>query len=197
MTSQGRFIEFCQSVVDEWSGKLRTIDSVLGVWTKVQSNWSRLEPIFMMSDDIRSQLPDDSKRFEQVDGSWKELMLDASNTSGSLLVEICCTEGREELLMNICSTVENCEKSLNEYLEQKKKAFPRFYFVANQALLDILSNGNKPLKVASYLGDVFEAVKTLDFSKDPDHGISLIYWFDLVLFSLIWWWRGVESRSSE
>ena len=34
----------------------------------------------------------------------------------------------------------------NDYLEQKKKAFPRFYFVANGALLDILSNGNKPLK---------------------------------------------------
>ena len=35
----------------------------------------------------------------------------------------------------------------NDYLEQKKKYFPRFYFVANGALLDILSNGNKPLKV--------------------------------------------------
>lgn len=34
----------------------------------------------------------------------------------------------------------------NDYLEQKKKSFPRFYFVANGALLDILSNGNKPLK---------------------------------------------------
>jgi dynein heavy chain, axonemal len=66
MTSQGRFIEFCQSVVDEWSSKLRIIDSVVTVWQKVQLNWCRLEPIFMQSDDIRSQLPEDSKRFEQV-----------------------------------------------------------------------------------------------------------------------------------
>ena len=29
-------------------------------------------PIFMQSDDIRSQLPDDSKRFELLDNSWKE-----------------------------------------------------------------------------------------------------------------------------
>ena len=61
MTSQGRFIEFCQSVVDEWALKLRTVESVLGVWQKVQANWCRLEPIFMLSDDIRSQLPDESK----------------------------------------------------------------------------------------------------------------------------------------
>ena len=39
----------------------------------------------------------------------------------------------------------------NDYLEQKKKYFPRFYFVANGALLDILSNGNKPLKAGEML----------------------------------------------
>lgn len=72
-------------------------------------------------------------------------------------------------------------------MEQKKKSFPRFYFVANGALLDILSNGNKPLKapgtqghardtpmaagapprhrmscwaqVAEYLGDVFDGIR--------------------------------------
>ena len=38
MTSQGRFIEFCKPVVDEWSGKLRTIDGALAVWRKVQRN---------------------------------------------------------------------------------------------------------------------------------------------------------------
>eukprot|EP00929_Paragymnodinium_shiwhaense_P077084 TRINITY_DN3967_c0_g3_i3.p1 TRINITY_DN3967_c0_g3~~TRINITY_DN3967_c0_g3_i3.p1 ORF type:complete len:4541 (+),score=1544.66 TRINITY_DN3967_c0_g3_i3:127-13749(+) len=169
MTSQGRFIEFCQPVVDEWSGKLRTVETVLEVWQKVQTNWCRLEPIFMLSEDIRSQLPDDSKRFEQVDTQWKDLMMEASQSN--LIVEICCAEGREEALQTICDAIDTCEKALNEYLEQKKKAFPRFYFVANQALLDILSNGNKPLKVAAYLGDVFDGVKTLDFSKAPDTGL--------------------------
>lgn len=168
MTSQGRFIEFCQSQVDEWSGKLRMIDAVLGVWQKVQENWCRLEPIFMKSEDIKSQLPDDSKRFEQMDNAFKDLMNDAKNYS--LMVDACCAEGRLESLKNICEGIDTCERSLNDYLEQKKKAFPRFYFVANQALLDILSNGNRPLKVDEYLGDMFDGVKKLDFSKAPDTG---------------------------
>lgn len=67
------------------------------VWRKFQINWCRLEhfgcmvidtylpchqrqprdaaldrPIFMQSDDIRSQLPEDSKRFEMLDNSWKD-----------------------------------------------------------------------------------------------------------------------------
>ncbi|CAJ1459802.1 unnamed protein product, partial [Effrenium voratum] len=168
MTSQGRFIEFCKQTVDEWSEKLQTVDSVLQVWGKFQINWCRLEPIFMQSDDIRSQLPEDSKRFEMLDNSWKDLMIEASRSS--LIVEICMAEGRAQTLADITDALDTCERSLNDYLEQKKKSFPRFYFVANGALLDILSNGNKPLKVAEYLGDVFDGIRTLDFSKDPQYG---------------------------
>jgi len=67
-------------------------------------------------------------------------------------------------------TIEACEKALNQYLEDKKKMFPGFYFVSDAALIDILSNGNKPQKVAEYLGDCFDGLKDLDFIVDPATG---------------------------
>ena len=121
----------------------------------------RLEPIFLASEDIRSQLPDDTKRFEKIDIEWKDMMREASEDPG--VVAACTFDGREELLNNFFTEIELCEKALNEYLEQKKKMFPRFYFVSNQALLDILSNGNNPPKVDEYIGDCFDGMKGLDF----------------------------------
>jgi len=83
------------------------------------------------------------------------------------VIEACTYEGREELLNNTFDEIEICEKALNEYLEQKKKIFARFYFVSNQALLDILSNGNNPEKVDEYLSDCFDGMKRLEFIRGP------------------------------
>jgi dynein heavy chain len=85
------------------------------------------------------------------------------------VIAACTYEGREEILNTFALEIETCEKALNEYLEQKKKIFPRFYFVSNQALLDILSNGNNPEKVDEYLGDCFDGMKRLSFIKGPGY----------------------------
>ena len=156
--------EFKERVM-HWQKNLKTVDSVIQIWTKTQRNWQRLQPIFCASEDIRAQLPDDTRRFEQIDNSFKEMMREAREEPG--VITACLWEGREELLNNFFTEIELCEKALNEYLEQKKKIFARFYFVSNQALLDILSNGNNPEKVDDYIGDCFDGLKCLDFVKGP------------------------------
>jgi dynein heavy chain len=54
-----------------------------------------------------------------------------------------------DILLCACSRVglQVCEKALADYMESKRRAFPRFYFVSTADLLDILSNGNNPVKV--------------------------------------------------
>jgi dynein heavy chain len=53
-----------------------------------------------------------------------------------------------EKLEKIQDNLVLCEKALAEYLETKRLAFPRFYFVSSADLLDILSNGNNPSVVS-------------------------------------------------
>ena len=55
-----------------------------------------------------------------------------------------------------------CEKALLDFMDSKRRAFPRFYFVAQNDLLDILSNGNAPYKIMVHMPKIFQAINKLD-----------------------------------
>lgn len=56
-------------------------------------------------------------------------------------VKACNEDGLFKKLEEQQSELEVCEKALAEFKESKRRAFPRFYFVSSNDLLDILSNG--------------------------------------------------------
>jgi dynein heavy chain len=157
----GKFMEYFKDRVLQWQSTLSTVDDTLRQWMSVSKSWASLESIFLASADIRSQLPDDTKRFESINSEFVELMKDAVNESNC--VGVCGVEGRYEALKGMQAKLDICEKSLNEYLDIKKKIFPRFYFVSNPALLDMLANGTNPPKVMPYLGDCYDALANLNF----------------------------------
>lgn len=66
-----KFVGFYEKEVNDWARKLGTADAVIALWFEVQRKWQYLESIFVGSDDIRSQLPEDSKRFDGIDKTFK------------------------------------------------------------------------------------------------------------------------------
>lgn len=69
MTS--KYLAFFLQEVSGWQQKLSTTDSVISIWFEVQRTWCHLESIFIGSEDIRSQLPEDSKQFDSIDQDFK------------------------------------------------------------------------------------------------------------------------------
>ena len=65
----------------------------------MQRTWAYLESIFIGSDDIRKQLPTDSKRFDGIDVDFKELQADAKTTPN--VVEATNKQGLYEKLEDI------------------------------------------------------------------------------------------------
>lgn len=56
----------------------------------------------------------------------------------------------------ISEGLEKCQKSLNDYLDSKRNAFPRFFFISDDELLSILGSSDPEcvqehmIKVGSY-----------------------------------------------
>uniref|UniRef100_A0A8B9MIW9 Dynein axonemal heavy chain 17 n=1 Tax=Accipiter nisus TaxID=211598 RepID=A0A8B9MIW9_9AVES len=164
MTS--RYIAFFLEEVSAWQRKLSTVDSVISLWFEVQHTWSHLESIFIGSEDIRAQLPKDSKRFEGIDVDFKELAYEAQKTPN--VIEATNKPGLSQQLEDIQSRLSLCEKALAEYLDMKRLAFPRFYFISSADLLDILSNGTNPQLVQRHLSKLFDNVAKMKFQLDSE-----------------------------
>ncbi|XP_058534261.1 dynein axonemal heavy chain 11 [Ochotona princeps] len=163
---QSKCVEYFTEQVLSWQNKLNVADSVMCVWMEVQRSWSHLESIFVLSEDIRTQLVADAGRFDGADAEFKELMFKTANIKNVL--EATCRPNLYEKLKDLQYRLALCEKALAEYLETKRVAFPRFYFISSADLLDILSKGAQPKQVTQHLAKLFDSIANLHFEDNED-----------------------------
>jgi dynein heavy chain len=129
----------------------------------VQAAWLYLEPIFS-SDDISKQLPTESSMFKVVNGVWIESM--AATAREPAVLAVAARPGLLASLTDACEKLEIIERGLSDYLETKRLAFPRFYFLSNDELLEILAETKDPTKVQPHMKKCFDGVAHLDFDAD-------------------------------
>ena len=130
-----------QKRVDEWDRKLRLFSETLDEWLGVQRGWMYLESIFKAAD-IQRQLPNEYKQFDQVNKMWCELMRKTSLDPTAL--KCAQTSKLKDNLEKANVTLDRIQKNLEDYLETKRAAFPRFFFLSNDELLEILRRRATP-----------------------------------------------------
>ncbi|KAL3317579.1 Dynein heavy chain 10, axonemal [Cichlidogyrus casuarinus] len=156
-----KFIGPFLGTVQNWEKVLSTISEVLDIWVVVQRKWIYLESIFV-GGDIRSQLPEEAAKFDKIDKAFKKIMEDAHR---SPLVKQCCmVPNRHSELENLSDGLERCQKSLNDYLDTKRNAFPRFFFISDDELLSILGSSEVEC-VQEHMIKMFDNIAKLNFVK--------------------------------
>ena len=148
-----------------WERKLNTMTDVIGEWIVVQQKWIYLESIFIGGEDIAAQLPKEAKKFDDLDKKWLAIMKQCAENP--LVDAACHTPDRLADLKWISDKLDECQKGLTDYLNTKRMAFPRFYFISDDDLLSILSSSN-PRSVQEHMLKMFDNCAVLYFKAGSD-----------------------------
>lgn len=89
-------------------------------------------------------------------------------------VAACNREGLMASMEKEKKELEMCEKALNDYMESKRRAFPRFYFTSTADLLDILSNGDNPVKIQIHMSKCFQVTLAPCKLENPAHSCACL-----------------------
>ncbi|XP_064233926.1 dynein axonemal heavy chain 6 isoform X3 [Aotus nancymaae] len=139
-------------------------DDIQEEWLTCQRKWLYLESIFN-APGIQRQLPAEAKMFLQVDKSWKEIMRKVNRLPNAL--RAATQPGLLETFQNNNALLDQIQKCLEAYLESKRVIFPRFYFLSNDELLEILAQTQNPQAVQPHLRKCFDSISKLEFALMP------------------------------
>ena len=81
--------------------------------------------------------------------------------------------GLRSQLTQMLDQLQRCQKSLNEFLEEKRSLFPRFYFIGDDDLLEILGQSTNPLVIQSHLKKLFAGIHSVQFDEGCKHIMAM------------------------
>ncbi|CEO98015.1 hypothetical protein PBRA_006129 [Plasmodiophora brassicae] len=136
--------------------RLTTLDGALHRLNGIQRRWVYLAPIFG-----RGALPNEQGRFARVDDDFRALM--ASIARNRNVMALTAMAGLDDRLASMADQLDRCQRALAEFLEAKRSLFPRFYFIGDDALLEILGQADNPAVIQSHLKKLFQGIDSVRF----------------------------------
>ncbi|XP_066590873.1 dynein axonemal heavy chain 1-like [Prorops nasuta] len=149
--------------ITDWERKLNLTQEVISLWVEAQKQWMYLEPIFS-AEDVSRQLPVETRKFGTMERNWRRIMKDA--VENPKVITTCSDRTLLDSLRECLNLLAVVQKGLSDFLETKRLIFPRFFFLSDDELLEIIAQSKKVQAVQPYLKKCFENMKELKFEED-------------------------------
>jgi dynein heavy chain 1 len=127
-----------------------------------------LEGIFSGSADIKHLLPVESARFQNINTEFLAVMKKVYKSP--FVLDVMNIPQIQKSLERLADLLNKIQKALGEYLERERASFPRFYFVGDEDLLEIIGNSKDILRIMKHLKKMFAGVATVKL----DDGLTQI-----------------------
>ncbi|KAF2152302.1 hypothetical protein K461DRAFT_241389 [Myriangium duriaei CBS 260.36] len=147
-----------------WEDRLNRVHVLFDVWIDVQRQWVYLEGVFTGNADIKHLLPTESNRFNNIDNEFMTVLRKVYKSP--LVLDVLNIPGVQRSLERLAEQLNRIQKALGEYLERERVSFPRFYFVGDEDLLEIIGNSNNTSRVAKHLRKMFAGISGLTTDED-------------------------------
>ncbi len=134
------------------------------IWIDVQRQWVYLEGIFSGSADIKHLLPVESARFQNINTEFLTVMKKVYKSS--FVTDVMNIQGIQKSLERLADLLNKIQKALGEYLERERASFPRFYFVGDEDLLEIIGNSKDIVRIMKHLKKMFAGIATIKLDDD-------------------------------
>ncbi|KAK5456057.1 dynein heavy chain [Exophiala xenobiotica] len=147
-----------------WEDKLNRVHVLFDVWIDVQRQWVYLEGVFSGNNDIKHLLPTESSRFSNINTEFSAVMKKVYKSP--FVMDVLAIPGVQKSLERLAELLSKIQKALGEYLERERVSFPRFYFVGDEDLLEIIGNSNDSTRVAKHFKKMFAGISGAEVSDE-------------------------------
>ena len=160
--------------IAKWEFTLSQINDTIEILLMVQKQWLYLESIFVGKDQeefSKKQLSSERSEFMRANDKFMEEMKRIENNPNAL--KALGHPGFYDTLTEINSGLDKVKKGLDQFLSMERSKFPRFYFLSDDDLLNILGQGKNPQEIQNHVKKLFEGIKKLrmvENYKRPDAG---------------------------
>jgi AAA domain (dynein-related subfamily)./Dynein heavy chain, N-terminal region 2./Dynein heavy chain, N-terminal region 1./Dynein heavy chain. len=158
--------------VTELETKFNKLFLLLDTWIDVQLQWVYLDGVFgNKNNDIKSLLPIESTRFTNI--TYEFLNILKRIYKFNLVIDVLLIPDVHAIMVKFLDSLVKVRKSLADYLEKQRELFPRFYFVGNQDLLEIIGSAVDFNRINRHFKKMFSGIDSVDFNKDSSTIVAI------------------------